>query len=83
MCYLSKANVTSPNLEQRTLIKDGFKGILFLDLMNARPSWMFCVCKKQQYQGEIVLVTNLRPLMSEQLLIFSYILYSLNIEYIS
>ena len=80
MCYLSKANVTSPNLEQRTLIKDGFKGILFLDLMNARPSWMFCVCKKQQYQGEIVLVTNLRPLMSEQLLKFGY-MYLVLIEW--
>ena len=24
--------------------------------MNARPSWVFFVCKKQQYQGEIALV---------------------------
>ena len=41
----------------------------FLDLMNARPSWMFfCVCEKQQYQEEIALVPNLRPLMSETLL---------------
>ena len=50
--------------------------------MNARPSWVFFVCKKQQYQGEIALVTNLRPLMSEQLLEFGYILYCLNGEYI-
>jgi hypothetical protein len=48
--------------------------------MNARPSWVFFVCKKQQYQGEIALATNLRPLMSEQ---FGYILYCLNGEYIS
>ena len=51
--------------------------------MNARRSWVFFVCKKQQYQGEIALVTNLRPLMSEQLLKFGYILYCLNGEYIS
>ena len=41
------------------------------------------VCKKQQYQGEIALATNLRPLMSEKLLKFDYILYCLNGEYIS
>ena len=51
--------------------------------MNARLSWVFFVCKKQQYQGEIALVTNIRPLMSEQLLQFGYILYCLNGEYIS
>ena len=50
--------------------------------MNAHPSWVFFVCKKRQYQGEIALVTNLRPLMSEQLLKFGYILYCLNGEYI-
>ena len=42
-----------------------------------------CVCKKQQYQGKIALVPNIRPLMSEQLLKFGYILYYLNSEYIS
>ena len=36
--------------------------------MNARPCWVFFVRKKQQQLGEIALVTNLRPLMSEQLL---------------
>ena len=51
--------------------------------MNAHPSWVFFVCKKQQYQGEIALVTNTRPLMSEQLLKFDYILYCLSGEYIS
>jgi hypothetical protein len=51
--------------------------------MNARPSWVFFVSKKQQYQGEIALVTNLRPLTSEQLLKFGYILSCLNGEYIS
>ena len=65
-----------------TNAKDSFKGNDF-DLMNARPSWVFSVCKKQQYQGEIPLVTNLRPLMSEQLLKFGYILYCLSGEYIS
>ena len=35
--------------------------------MNARPSWVFSLCKKRQYQEEIALVTNLRPLMSQQL----------------
>ena len=45
--------------------------------------WVFFVCKKQQYQGEIALVTNLRPLTSEQLLKFGYILYCFNGEYIS
>jgi hypothetical protein len=43
--------------------------------MNAHPSWMFFVCKKRQYQGEIALATNLRSLMSEQSLKFGYILY--------
>ena len=42
--------------------------------MNSHPYWVFFVCKKQQYQEEIALVTNLRPLMSEQLLKFGYIL---------
>jgi hypothetical protein len=51
--------------------------------MNARRSLVFFVCKKQQYQGEIALVTNLRPLMSEQLSKLGYILYCLNGEYIS
>ena len=51
--------------------------------MNARPYWMFLCVKKKQYQGEIALVTNLRPLMSEQLLELGYILYCLNGEYIS
>ena len=51
--------------------------------MNAGPSWMFFVCKKQQYQEEIALVTNLRPLMSDQLLKLGYILYCLTGEYIS
>ena len=51
--------------------------------MNARPCWVFFVRKKQQQLGEIALVTNLRPLMSEQLLKFGYILYFLNGEYIS
>ena len=51
--------------------------------MNARPSWVFFVCKKRQYQGEIALATNLRPLMSEQVLESGYILYFLNGEYIS
>jgi hypothetical protein len=46
--------------------------------MNARPSWVFFVCEKQQYQGEIAFATNLRPLMFEQLLKFGYILYCLN-----
>ena len=46
--------------------------------MNARPSWVFFVCQKQQYQEEIALVTNLRHLMSEQLLKFCYILYCLS-----
>ena len=32
--------------------------------------------------GEIALVTNLRPLMSEQLLKFGYILYCLNGVYV-
>ena len=32
------------------------------------PTGCFFLCKKQQYQGEIALVTNLRPLMFEQLL---------------
>ena len=50
--------------------------------MNARPSWVF-LGEKQQYQGEIAIVTNLRPLMSEQLIKFGYILYCLNGEYIS
>jgi hypothetical protein len=40
--------------------------------MNARPYWVFFACKKQQYRGEIALVTNLRPLMYEQLLKFGY-----------
>jgi hypothetical protein len=43
--------------------------------MNARPSWVFFECKKRQYQGEIASVTNLRPLMSEQLLKLGYILH--------
>jgi hypothetical protein len=51
--------------------------------MNARPSWVFFVCEKQQNQGEIASLTNVRPLMSEQLLRFGYILYFLNGEYIS
>ena len=51
--------------------------------MDARPSWVFLVCKKQQYQEEIALATNLRPLMSQQLLRFGCILYFLNGEYIS
>ena len=51
--------------------------------MNARPSWVFFVCKKQQYQGEIALVTNIRSLMFEQLLKFGSMLYCLNGEYIS
>ena len=51
--------------------------------MNARPYWVFFACKKQQYRGEIALVTNLRPLMSEQLLKFGYILFYLKGEYIS
>ena len=42
----------------------------------------FCVCKKQQYRGEIALVTNIRPFMSEQLLKFGFMLYYLNGEYI-
>ena len=41
------------------------------------------VCKKRQYQGEIALVTNIRPLMSEQISKLGYILYYLNGEYIS
>ena len=49
--------------------------------MNARPFWVFFVCKKQQYQGEIALVRNLRPLMSEQLLKFGCVLYCLNGQY--
>ena len=49
--------------------------------MNARPYWVFFVCKKQQYQGEIALVINLRPLMSQQLLKFGYTLFCLNGEY--
>ena len=59
--------------------KDGFKG------NHSLISWMLAplVCKKRQYQGEIALATNLRPLMSEQLLKFGYILYCLNGEYIS
>ena len=40
------------------------------------------MCKKRQYQEEIAIVTNLRPLMSEQLLRFGYILYCLNGQYI-
>ena len=55
----------------------------FLPSMNARPYWVFFVCKKQLSREEIALVTNLRPLMSEQLLKFGYILYCLNGEYIS
>ena len=51
--------------------------------MNVRPYWVFFVCKKQQYLGEFALVTNLRTLMSEQLLMLGYILYCLNGEYIS
>ena len=43
----------------------------------------FFVCKKQQYRGEIALVTNIRPFMSEQLSKLGYILYCLNGEYIS
>ena len=35
--------------------------------MNARPSWVFFVCKKQQYQVKIALLTNLRPLDSSLL----------------
>ena len=50
--------------------------------MNARSSCVFFVCKKQQYQGEIAVVTNLRPLMSAQLLKLGSILYYLNGEYI-
>ena len=51
--------------------------------MNARPSWVsFLFKKKQQYQGEIALVTNLRSLMSEQLLKFGFLSYYLNGEYI-
>ena len=50
--------------------------------MNARPSWVFFVSKRQ-YQEQIAFVTNLRPLMSEELLKFGYILYRLNGEYIS
>ena len=45
--------------------------------MNARPSWVFFVRKKQQYQEEIALVTNLRPLMSEQLSKFGFLKYLL------
>ena len=64
--------------------KDGYKGNnSLISWMLARPSWVIFVCKKWQYQGEIALVTNLRPLMSEQLLKFGYILYYLNGEYIS
>ena len=64
------------------ITKDGFKG------NDSLISWMFAplgifVCKKLKYQGEIALVTNLRPLMSEELLIFDHILYYLNGEYIS
>ena len=54
---------------------------IFLNLMNAPPSWVFFVCKKRQYRGEIALVTNLRPLMFEQLLRCGYILYCLIGEY--
>ena len=49
--------------------------------MNARPFLVFFVCK-QQYHGEIVLVANLRPLMSGQLLKFGIMLTYLNGEYI-
>jgi hypothetical protein len=47
------------------------------------PLGCFLCVKKQQYQGEIALVTNLRPLMSEQLLKFGYIFYCLNGKYVS
>ena len=70
-------------IDFHTISKDGFTGKKLSLLMNARPAWVFFVCKKRQYQGEIALVTNLRPLMSEQLLKFGYILYCLNGEYIS
>ena len=50
--------------------------------MNARPSWVIFVCKKRQYQGEIALVRNLRPLMSDQLSKFGFMMYYLNGEYI-
>ena len=46
--------------------------------MNAGPYWVFCVCKKQQYQEVIALGIYLRPLMSEQLL--KIFLYCLNGE---
>jgi hypothetical protein len=62
-------------------VKDGFKGNDSLISWMLAPLWCFLCVKKQQYQGEIALVTNLRPLMSVQLLKFIYILYCLNGEY--
>ena len=51
--------------------------------MNIRPSWVFLYVKKQKYQGEIALVTNLRPLMSEQLLKFGYISEKIDLTYLT
>ena len=45
------------------------------------PTGCFLCVKKQQYRGEIALVTNLRPLMYEQLLKFGSMLNYLNGEY--
>ena len=39
---------------------------------NARHSWVFFVCKKRQYQGEIALVTNLRPYVQTIIKIWLY-----------
>ena len=54
--------------ETLRLLKDGFKGNDSLISWMLPPLGYFLYLKKQQYQGEIALVTNLRPLMSEQLL---------------
>ena len=53
--------------------KDGFKGSISLISWMGVGCWVFFVRKKQQYHEEIALVTNLRPLKSQQSLKFSYI----------
>ena len=64
--------------------KYGFKGNDSLILLMLAPLGCFLCVKKQHYQGGIAIpVTNLRPLMSEQLIKNDCILYCLDGEYIS
>ena len=80
MCA-DRSTGNTPNIPQFT--KDGFMGNDSLISWMLSPLGCFLCVKKQQYHREIALATNLRPLMSEQLLEFGYILYFLNGEYIS